>query len=107
MSKLVKSTATKALAIYETEDKKGKGLWISTSEASLGLELNPNESSQYVGFSVHHNKFNKLAHGICLYVDKEGRPMLQASDNNRVEQINLLDMISFIKSQMPKKEGDE
>ena len=100
MSKLVKSALSKVLATYETEDKKGKGVWVGTSEVSLGLEVNPNESSQYAGFSVHHHKFNKLAHGICIYVDKEGQPMLQASDNNRVEQINLLDMISFIKSQM-------
>lgn len=107
MSKLIKLTPDNVLATYETEDKNGKGAWIGTSEVSLGLEVNPNESSQYAGFSVHHNKFNKLAHGICLYVDKEGQPMLQASYNDRVEQINLLDMISFIKSQMPKKEDNE
>ena len=104
---LIKKTAVEnILATYENEDKTGKGMWIGTPELSLGLEINT-DGNGYAGFSVHHNQFNKLAHGICIFVNKEGRPILQASDNDRVEQINLLDMISFIKSQMPKKEDNE
>lgn len=101
-----KTAAENILATYENEDKTAKGMWIGTPELSLGLEINV-EGNGHAGFSVHHNQLNTLAHGIYLYVNKEGQPMLQASNNHRVEQINLLDMISFIKSQIPKKEDNE
>ena len=104
---IIKSTAVEnVLATYENEDKTAKGMWIGTQKLSLGLEVDV-DGNGYAGFSVHHNELNKLAHGIFLYVNKEGQPMLQASDNQRVEQNNLLDMISFIKNQMPKKENNE
>jgi hypothetical protein len=88
------------LSTYENVTGKGKGVWVGTPEASVGLEVNVDSQNPYVGVSVHDHKHNKLAHGICFYINKQGQPMLQASDNTRVEHINLLDLIEFIKKQM-------
>jgi len=81
------------------------GAWITSQDFIVGFSIGLdkfNEKSIPV-ISIHDNK-NTSAHSICLYLAADGSPMLQASLGKTSETINLLDMISFIKTIMPKKE---
>ena len=81
------------------------GAWVTNDDFIVGFNIGLDGKNTPV-ISIHDNKHHTDGHSIALYLEEDGSPMLQACLGKRSERINLLEMISFIKTIMPTKKED-
>ena len=91
---------------WSNEEGTASGAWITNKDYIVGLDINCDGNDNGC-ISIHHNSHNPIGHSIALYVKEDGTPMLQATLDNRVESINLLDLISFVKKKISEETNNE
>ena len=89
--------------IFETwmQGKNKKCAWLKTDKYTIGLEISP--SFDYAGVSIRHNSINPKAHNLVFGVNDKGRSFLQVSDGEKIKNVDLFNLISFVTDMMKEK----